>query len=164
MANRKSEALALAIKNGDTVYETGKPCKRGHISPRLVSTHVCIQCNKEIHYIKDRENYRYKDTLYRQFCARKFAATNKGIPFTIKFEEIEQPKYCPVLGLELVYQWSGTGRRDPAKACIDKLIPELGYVPGNVFVISWRANFLKSNATLYELESIIKYLKDKSNG
>jgi hypothetical protein len=40
----------------------------------------------------------------------------------------------------------------------------LGYVPGNVFVICWRANFLKSNASLDELEKIMKYVKENSNG
>ena len=164
MANRKSEALALAIAQGNSTYETGKSCKNGHFSPRLVSTHGCIQCHKEIYHEKDRQNYRYEDTFYRQFYARRLQAIKAGIPFTITFEEIDQPKYCPVLGLELNYYWSGANRRDPAKACIDKVIPSLGYVPENVFVISWRANFLKSNASLDELKKIMKYVKENSNG
>ena len=56
---------------------------------------------------------------------------------------------------------SGKNRRDPAKASIDKVIPELGYIPGNVFVISWKANKLKSSASIAELESIIKYMKER---
>lgn len=35
---------------------------------------------------------------------------------------------------------------------IDKVIPELGYVRGNVWVISNKANRIKNNATLEELK------------
>ena len=164
MAYPKSIVLAPAREQGKSVYETGKPCKNGHIAPRLVSTRGCTQCYDETYREKNRQKYRYVNTFYQQFNQRRLNAIKKGIPFTITFEEIEQPKYCPVLGLELNYFWSGQDRRDPAKACIDKLIPSLGYIPGNVFVISWRANFLKSNASLDELEKILNYVRKNTNG
>jgi hypothetical protein len=82
-------------------------------------------------------------------------------PLVIKFEDVEQPEYCPVLGIKLNYGWSGEGLRDDAKATIDKLVPELGYVPGNVFVISWRANKLKNDMTIIELENILRYMKER---
>jgi len=108
------------------------------------------------------KNYRTDNTLKRQFNTRRQSALRNSILFTIKFENIEQPEYCPVLGIKLNYGWSGEGCRDDAKATIDKLIPELGYVPGNVFVISWRANKLKSNMTIVELEKILKYMKERT--
>lgn len=149
----------LAIQNGEKYYFTGKPCKNGHIATRLVSTYVCTKCGKEIYQTKDRDNYRYKNTFYRQFCTRKADAIRKGIPFTIEFEDLYQPEYCPVFGKKLNYNWSGINRRDPNKATIDKLNPRLGYIPGNTFVISWRANKLKSNMTLDELKLIMKYME-----
>ena len=161
MANHKSPALTTARENGDMFYFTGKPCKRGHISTRYTKTKMCTQCGKEIYIPKDVHNYRYENTFYRQFIARKQKAIKLGIPFTIEFEHIDRPKHCPVLGLELNYGWSGENRRDPAKASIDKLIPELGYVPGNVFVISWRANKLKSDMSLQDLEKMLKYIKER---
>lgn len=148
-----------AIKAGDMTYFTGKPCKRGHISPRYTKTKICIECGKTVYLEKDKSNYRYRDTFYRQYVARKQAAKIKGVPFTIKFSEIEKPKFCPVLGLELEYGWSGEGRRLPNKATIDKLIPSLGYVPGNVFVISWRANNLKKDMLVEEAEKILNYMR-----
>jgi hypothetical protein len=154
----------IAKENSETTYFTGKPCRRGHISNRRTSNYICIQCASEIYNKSDRNNYRFGDTFYRQFCQRQQAAKQKDILFTISFEEIEQPEYCPVLGIKLNYGWSGLNRRDDAKATIDKVIPELGYVSGNVFVISWRANKLKSNMTLDELQKIMNYIKDKTNG
>lgn len=154
----------IAKRAGEPTYITGKPCKRGHMSPRRTSNHMCIQCGTEVYYIKDRERYRTKNTLYRQYLARQHDAKTNGIPFTIEFDDIEQPTHCPVFGLELEYGWSGKGRRLPNKATLDKVDPKLGYVPGNVFVISWHANSRKRDMNVGELEDIINYIKEKNYG
>lgn len=39
-------SLTEARKNGWTWYYTGKPCKRGHIAPRLASCGRCKVCHK----------------------------------------------------------------------------------------------------------------------
>lgn len=163
MANICS-AKQNAIKEGKDTYFTGKPCKRGHLSHRRTSNSICIDCSKEVYHTTDRDNYRYKDTFYRQFLSRKQKANKAGIPFTIEYSDLEKPEYCPVFNIKLNYGWSGEDRRDIAKATIDRLIPELGYIPGNVFVISWRANILKSNMTLDELKMIQQYIEEKANG
>jgi hypothetical protein len=151
-----------ALRNKQLTYFTGKPCRHGHIAERRTSNYQCIQCAKEIHYVTDRDNYRYGNTLLRQFNTRKQQAKNKGIPFTVTYEEIEKPEYCPVFGIKLNYGWSGVGGpSDHTKASFDKVIPALGYVPGNVFIISWRANKLKNNMSIEELEQILKYMKER---
>lgn len=38
-------------------------------------------------------------------------------------------------------------------------MPELGYVKGNVRVISYRANALKRDASVQELEAVVLYMK-----
>lgn len=154
----RKEAKAL----GQQKYFTGKTCVHGHTSPRWTSNWQCIECCETIHKETDRNNYRYGNTFERQYGNRRQVAKRRGIPFTVKFDEIEQPTHCPIFGVELNYGWSGPNRRDPNKATFDKLIPELGYVPGNVFVISWRANKLKSDMSLVELEKIMKYIKENT--
>ncbi|MFY8211054.1 MAG: hypothetical protein ACOVLB_00075 [Candidatus Nanopelagicus sp.] len=154
-----------AINEGKDTYCTGKPCKRGHIAERFTKTHTCVECSRVSLYQTDRDRYRsMQNTMIVQFRQRKNTALKMGIPFTIELDQIEQPKYCPVLGIELNYAWGGTAGhlRDPAKATIDKVIPELGYVPKNVYIISWRANKLKSDMTLEELEKIMKYMKART--
>jgi len=156
----REEALSL----GKKTYFTGKPCKRGHIAERRVSTWVCLQCAKEVHQVADRDNYRDPaNTFYRQFHHRRQVAEKEGIPFTITFDELEKPEFCPVLGVKLNYGCSsgidGKQTRDPNKASIDKLVPSLGYVVGNVYIISWKANKLKSNMSIEELERILDYMK-----
>jgi hypothetical protein len=166
---RLNAAREEAILLGKSTYFTGKPCKHGHIAERRVSTKTCIQCAKEIHQITDRNNYRNpENTFFRQFHHRRQSAIKNGIPFSITFEELHKPEFCPVLGVKLNYACStgedGKQTRDPCKASIDKLVPELGYVPGNVFIISWRANKLKSNMSIDELEKILDYMKRNNNG
>lgn len=75
----------------------------------------------------------------------------RNIEFAIDHSDIVIPDVCPVLGIPL----------NPAKGCqthnspsLDRIDPSKGYVKGNVWVISWRANSIKSDASLYDLETI----------
>lgn len=38
---------AEAKAQGSSFYYTGKPCKRGHLSPRFVASQNCVQCKTE---------------------------------------------------------------------------------------------------------------------
>lgn len=87
----------------------------------------------------------------------KSRAKAKGIPFTITVDDITIPSHCPVLGIELV---KGTGRGPKENSpSLDRFDPTLGYVPGNVYVISARANKIKSDATIDELEKVLAYAR-----
>ena len=88
-----------------------------------------------------------KQMLYRT----RFSAKTKGIPFELQVSDIVIPDKCPILGISL--------ERGIYKACdhspsLDKINPALGYIPGNVRVLSQRANLLKSNATVEELRLV----------
>ena len=79
-----------------------------------------------------------------------------SVPFKLTTEDIVIPKFCPVLGVRLK---SGKRGNNTAPS-LDRRKPHLGYVKGNVAVISRRANFLKNNATLKELEALVRYLQN----
>ena len=81
-----------------------------------------------------------------------------GLEYNLTVEDLgELPTHCPVLGLELVYPGAGQGRL-PESASLDRLDSSKGYVKGNVAIISWRANRLKSDATLAELQAIVRFM------
>ncbi len=85
-----------------------------------------------------------------------------GVPFNLTVEDLQIPDVCPALGIPFVLG-AGNQWRGDANPSIDRLRPELGYVKGNVKIISWRANNLKNNCTqARELrlvaEYIVKYL------
>lgn len=91
----------------------------------------------------------------------KQRASKQGIPFDITISDFDIPEYCPLLNIKLVKhigdRQGGTYEDSPS---IDKIIPELGYVRGNVWVVSNKANRIKNNATLEELKLLIKNLED----
>lgn len=69
------------------------------------------------------------------------------------------PLHCPVLGLPL-YRNSGGAAQGPNSPSLDRIDPALGYVRGNVKVISSRANSIKSNATPEELLRVAAYYQE----
>lgn len=85
-----------------------------------------------------------------------YRAKKAGVPFTITVGDVVVPSHCPVLGIPLQVADKRFGQGSPS---LDRLVPELGYVPGNVVVISFRANLLKNNATVLELEAVASWLR-----
>jgi hypothetical protein len=77
-----------------------------------------------------------------------------GVPFTITKEDLVIPTHCPILGIPLFKGPRGGGDNSPS---LDKIRPELGYVPGNIIVISNRANRLKADASIEELRDIASF-------
>jgi hypothetical protein len=87
-------------------------------------------------------------------------AKKKGLPFDITADDIELPEFCPVLGIKLVIGEGQNPRRNYASPTLDRVKNEKGYVRGNVRVISARANSLKSDASVEEMEAVIAYMKE----
>lgn len=85
----------------------------------------------------------------------RYRATQKGLGFNLVVEDIVVPAVCPVLGIPIEIG----GRRDH-RPSLDRVDNSLGYVRGNVVVLSWRANRLKNDATIEELEAVLKYMVD----
>lgn len=88
--------------------------------------------------------------------AAKARAKKKGIPFNITIEDFILPETCPLLEIPLTV---GYGNSQENSYSLDKIIPELGYVKGNVWVISNKANMIKNNASLSELQLLVKNLE-----
>ena len=55
----------------------------------------------------------------------------------------------------------GIEKRSDNSPSLDKFFPSLGYVKGNVQIISWRANHLKSDGTPEEWEKVAKWCKNE---
>lgn len=92
------------------------------------------------------------------FHRAKSRAAKKGIPFSITKDDIIIPVKCPALGIPLFGRsGSGYGENSPS---LDKIIPHLGYVPGNVIVISGKANMIKCNASPQEIYAVARWLEE----
>jgi hypothetical protein len=106
-------------------------------------------------WMKKPEN-RIKHTLSQA----KRRAIKDGRDFDITIEDLlPLPTVCPVFGTPINY--TGTQARGfvDNSPSIDRIDSSKGYIKGNVQIISWRANRVKSDASVEELEAVIKYMK-----
>lgn len=120
---------------------------------RYYSLHriACLNRSK-LHREANREKYIWMD-------ARKRAKLN-NIPFLIEIKDIIIPEFCPLLGVKIKTE-SGVGQQDNSPA-LDRIDNALGYIPGNIKIISHLANRMKNSASKKELlifsQNINKYL------
>lgn len=76
------------------------------------------------------------------------------VPFNLEVTDIFIPAHCPVFGMELK---RGEGKWSEGSPSIDRIVPDLGYVKGNILIVSWKANRFKNNATIIELQQLAAY-------
>lgn len=150
----------------------GKQLRNGDICCRKID-HTS-HCHGTIAQAKARENrknnpdmpaqrraavkrWKYRNREHRSATLAVARAKAQGLPYVTIPELMATlgpvPEVCPILGIEL--NWSTNQGPSMASPSIDKIKPELGYVPGNVRWLSHRANMLKSNATADELWAVL---------
>lgn len=152
------EMFAKNKANKDRLSSKCKPCDKVYQEKRRVK-----QPSKRLEYNRKHQAKRKQDFNYRLQClinASKQRAKLKNIEHTLTLDELKTiyPKdnKCPVFGTELKFGDSGFRDNSPS---IDKIDPKGGYTLDNVQVISWRANRLKVDASINELEMLIAFMK-----
>lgn len=147
-------------------------CSIEKTQTRWHTSGICKECNKKRHKKnwakspKGRKNKNLRNKRYwlkspqrKLFVHAKSRAKNEGIPFSITLEDVHAAypttNLCPVFGMELVNEHETvTKGGHPNSPSLDRINPKLGYVPGNIRVVSWRANRLKNNMTFEEVEAL----------
>ena len=103
--------------------------------------------------------YAIRQKLQRTLGNTKSVCEKQGVPFDITVEDLAPyPLTCPVLRTPI--NWMVTGSSGNDSPSIDRLVPDLGYIKGNVRLISHRANRMKGDASVHDLERILEYLKN----
>lgn len=88
----------------------------------------------------------------------RMRAKKLGLEFTITEADMSPiGTHCPVLGIE--YNQAACHATKDFSPSLDRIDNSKGYIPGNIQIISWRANRLKSNGTLQEFEKIVAHLR-----
>lgn len=103
-----------------------------------------------------------KYSVYNCRARAKF----KNLEFDLTIADLVKilPERCPVLGMPLVLGATGSSYKDrPDSPSVDRLDNSKGYTKDNVRVISLRANLIKNDATLEELEGVLRYMKEELN-
>lgn len=177
---------------GEKQYFTGTPCKNGHMCMRDVSDRSCYECKlvkaakwKKTHAAKHAElnnawskanpEKRHRTQLKSRskdpkrywasstFQNAKKRALTKSVPFLLTVQDVYDlaGTHCPVF--DTPFDFIGNGRIVPNSPSLDRIKPALGYVPGNVAVISMRANTIKQNATAAEIQRVADWLRTKAD-
>lgn len=155
----RKEAIELGVSH----YVTGNLCNYGHTAIRNTKTTKCLQCHREYEAKRRRKASESSKDYWAKvlYYSRKAHAKKEGLKFEIEVGDLLPiPDVCPVLGIPIYRNEEKHGPNSPS---VDKLIPSKGYVKGNVRVISWRANSIKSDATIDEVEAVLKYMKEYDN-
>jgi len=94
------------------------------------------------------------------FNSARWRAKRKGIPFELTMDDILIPSKCPVLDIPLVKAMGLRGGKENSPT-VDRIRNEGGYTKDNFWIISKKANTMKSNASLEELKLLIGALERK---
>lgn len=98
--------------------------------------------------------------LGKVICQARRTAKRSGVPITITIDYLHSifPKdhLCPVFGTPIVWGVETDGKRENCPS-LDRRVPTLGYVPGNVAFISNRANRVKGSCTPDEFQKLAAY-------
>ena len=144
-------------------------------TPNYPSTKICSEACRKVQRKVSRDKWRTKtpehktlwsgySKAYRErnphkakLTALRIRAEKLGLPFDLDEQWLEEncPAVCPVLGLPL------DGKSRDTTLSFDRLVPEQGYTKDNCVPMSMKANRLKSNASLEDLERIVAFLKEK---
>lgn len=147
----KSKRMALGISPN---VLTGQHIRLDKLSDEILAK------NRRQSWIKCRSKRTNKDPRLVMFESARWRARKLGVPFNIDVEDIIVPERCPIMDIPLV---RGRGKSGKSSPSLDRIIPEKGYIKGNVWVISLRANLLKSNATLDQLKALVRELEKITN-
>lgn len=88
----------------------------------------------------------------------KFRARRDGRPFkvTVEWLMLNAPVCCPVLGMPLSYGPKGSQGPRSDSATLDRIDNTLGYVPGNLVIISGKANRIKYTLNLVDIRTLAR--------
>ena len=143
-------------------------CVRENYLKRRTKTIAELQAryraDPETYRLKERERAQRDPKWYWTKSAIKNAkirAEEAGVPCTITRMYLVGivPDVCPVFDTPFVFVGGGKVRME--SATLDRINPALGYVEGNVAVISQKANTIKSNATSAEVARVAAWMKEQ---
>jgi len=95
---------------------------------------------------------------YAMLMRAKSRAARSGAKFDLTLDDVVIPALCPVFGTPLAL---GTVKDNDNSPSLDRVNNEGGYVRGNVWVISKKANLIKNSSTLPELKMLVSALEHR---
>ena len=166
--SRRNFPRIEALERGGEFYFSGKPCIRGHIGKRRTRNNNCLVCERDLQNIWYKENpekrrqhnwnKRENDPKGWIINSVRGRAKSHNIKFSITRDDFEIPDKCPCCGRGIFFAID-RGKPNYNSPSLDRLDSNRGYIQGNVNVICWRCNTIKSNASVDELRTIATWME-----
>lgn len=149
---RRGAMWNCACKCGNKFIGRGATIVSGHTtSCGCIGLHKLSE-HRKTHGLSNTSEYKtWKDAKSR--------AKKRNVPFNIEVSDIVIPDNCPVLAIPI---YRTAGKLTNNSPSLDCFYPENGYVKGNVWVISQKANTLKNNLSLPEWKHFVNKLEENS--
>lgn len=174
-----------AIKKKLTFFYTGKVCKNGHLEKRYTVNSVCILCEKKIHkkivkkklkkkvgsnvnewILGDSKHYWEKKLKkLKAKCKKEKMKFNLDVDYMEKlvFDQNGECYYSKAPLIPSPIKKDLNWKKSLFILSIDKQTPKLGYVKGNVKLVSHFLNVMKGTMSHNEFISLLKLLTKPKN-
>ena len=129
-------------------------------NPNSDTKNTCKKCSIKIRQTEKLNRDWKVDAARLLYKNIKSRCKRMGREFSIDIKDIIIPEKCPVFGFELKREDRETWMCAPS---VDRIDSSKGYIKGNVTVVSRRANIIKRDATIEELEQLFNYYKTLRN-
>ena len=124
-----------------SAFHKHKQCSKG------INT-VCKECRKPL----STASWEKTSEEYKIWHRAKSRAKKKGLDFDLEISDINIPDVCPVFKTPF-----DKNNKDYTYS-IDRIDPRKGYIKNNIMIISNKANRIKSDASVKEIEQVLSYV------
>lgn len=139
-------------KNKEQVKQRAKQYYHDNKEKVLEDVKKYREANRPKIQEKGREYYRRK-LKNRLLNAARARSRKYGYEFNLTEADIILPKYCPLLGIEMFVTESRKGSKHSSFS-LDRIDSARGYTKDNVWVISHKANSMKSDSNYEDFKKM----------
>jgi hypothetical protein len=143
-------------------YHMSKPCTASAIDRSAAMNSFTMEAVKGKECSVDMRNYYKSDHRVKLLNAIRKRGKTYGFDGSITAEDIVIPEYCPVLGIKL-FPSVGKGVKTLdnfySSPSVDRIDTCKGYTKENIQIISFRANCLKRDSSLWEVRAMLSYME-----
>lgn len=148
------EAFNKDASKSDGLYSSCRACYSKYNKTKPKTRYQKDLHNKVTTKYRNKLRNNYPEHLLYQTA--KTSSLARNLAFDITVDDIVIPEFCPVLGIKLDI----LAKKQFNSPSIDRVDNNLGYIKGNVRIISSKANIMKRDNTVETLEAILKYIKE----
>jgi hypothetical protein len=159
---------AMAIRYADMTPEQKARRKESHrryalkYPDRIARTKAAWKAKNPDYHSEYAKQWYINNRMKSYLGVVRDRARKENVRFDLTVDDLIAPEYCPILGVKIEPYERGKNARSNNSPSIDRIVPIKGYVRGNVSVVSFRANRLKSNGSLDEFRKIVAYMEANS--